>query len=245
MKKLLLLVGTFFAVNFLSAMEQRHAVFTVKDFGVDSWNYYTHERNFSKRIGELLDPQSSIDEMDVYLSADQKIKDLNSFIQEVEKISEGSEYDLNTDKFATRFKFIIDRAQDAVTVLENAQHEEKERRDLEVRVQKIDAYWAAVRDLRERFYAKADCGVVQLVAGDVKQKIAEFQAMKEEAQAISYNSQRELHEVGFAHLLSKLIYTSNYMINLLQADLSPEKNSRREKRDLEQESDSLKRLRLE
>jgi len=238
MKKLLLLVGTFFAVNSLPAMEQRHTVFTVKDFGVDIWNrpaviehYDTHVRNFSERIGELLDPQNSIDGMDVYSSSDQKIKDLNSFIQEVEKISEGSEYDLNTDKFATRFKFIIDRAQDAVIVLKTAQHEEKERRDLEVRAQKIDVYRAAVQDLRRRIYAKADCGIAQLGAEDVKQKIAEFQSMKAEAQAISFHSQRELHEVGFAHSLSKLIDTSNYMLNLLQADLSPGKNSKREKRE--------------
>ena len=38
MKKLLLLVGTFFAVNSLSAMEQRLTVFTAKDFGVDISN---------------------------------------------------------------------------------------------------------------------------------------------------------------------------------------------------------------
>ena len=143
--------------------------------------------------------------------------------------------DLNCYKFVSIVESLINE----IIVYRDELYPEQE--DPEVRSKKIQKYRDQERSLSNRF---CDFLTTELV-WSTEQKIAEVQTILEKARFLSSDSQRELREVELAHHLSPFIRTLERALSQLQSELVSEKNSRREKRDLEQESDITKRLRLE
>jgi hypothetical protein len=77
-----------------------------------------------------------------------------------------------------------------------------------------------------------------------EQKIENVQTILEKARFLSWDSQRELHEVELAHKLSPFIRGLESELSQLQSGLEPERKLGSRKRDLEQK-DVVRRLRLE
>jgi hypothetical protein len=131
MKKLLLLVGTFFAVNSLPAMEKRYAVFSTENIGVDIsdrqavidfyWKKkYEFEVSFVKAKADA-----------PYLSRSEAQKLFNDLIQKAEQAGADSERDLNRDTFARIFEAFVDE----LTTYRASQYPEQE--DPKMRSKKI------------------------------------------------------------------------------------------------------------
>ena len=235
MKKLLLLVGTFFAVNSLLAMEPRLTVFTAKDFGVDISDRqavidFYWQRKYS------LDDMFARAKRDAFDRSEGEAKQLfNTIIKKAERLSDGSESDLNGDKFAR----IVESFINEIVVYRDKFYPEQE--DPIVRSKRINRYRNEEIYLKSRY----DYFLTTDLVWSTEQKITEVQTVLEKARFLSSDSQRELREVELAHNLIPFIRTLESKLGELQSELVPEKNSRREKRSLEQESNPLKRLRFE
>lgn len=218
----------------LSAMEQRIIPFSAKNFGVDISDrqavidFYWQQKNvLDSKFIQAKDPS--------FQAGSEAKQLLDDIIDSAHRVSEGSEYDLNTDKFVRIMGEIIDN----VATYRYRFCQQKE--DLEAHSKRIHAYKREKNYLKDRYYHF----LTSELERTTEDKIELVESILNEARFVSSNSQRELGEVEFAHNMSSFIRTLERELSQLQSELAPEKNSKSKKREIEQEPDSLKTLRFE
>lgn len=192
-----------FCLSSLHAMQtqdaQVQAHFSAEQYGIDLWNresvidfYWTRVAALKRRAEDLL-----------YSRSMEEIKALND---EVVDVMQGSSFDLNTDAFIRELLPLEDQLEKQCAQLT------EEAKELEKKDAAIKDYWSKVRALKGRLCLIKNSENSQLHA----QKMEQLGDLIEEARRISARSQRELHEVGFAHELAPVISSAVSLKRRLQ-----------------------------
>lgn len=230
MKKLLLLVGTLFAVNFVSAMEQGETHFSAKNCGVDISDRQAIIDFYWKRVEILKNEFSRIQHGSLSMDSLRKKQTLSAIMSDAAIIGKGSVHDLNREEIADRLTVLSEEVAAYFDKLYSVQEKFKQE-DPKVRLQKIQRknYENQVYGLQKRF-----CHFLTTVFDmTVEQKITEVQTILDKAHALSFKSQCETGDVDFARTLSSLIRQSWSKLDQLQSELVSEKTLESRKRPLE------------